>query len=60
MMKNAMVAALVAGVVAVLAGCCSCLAPTKACCKNCTPGKACVCGCGQDVCTCTTNCACAK
>ena len=41
MMKSAIVAALVAGVVAVLAGCCSCAAPKKACCKNCTPGQAC-------------------
>lgn len=35
MMKNAVVAAVVAGVVAVLAGCCSCKAPSKACCANC-------------------------
>lgn len=60
MMKSAIVAALVAGVVAVLAGCCSCVAPKKARCKNCTPGQACECGCGQATCTCTTNCACGK
>lgn len=60
MMKNAVVAALVAGVVALLAGCCSCKAPSKACCKNCTPGKVCVCGCGQNPCACDAGCACAK
>ena len=60
MMKNAVVAAVVAGVVAVLAGCCSCKAPSKACCANCTPGKACVCGCGQNPCACDAGCTCPK
>lgn len=59
MIKNMLAAAVVAGVAAIVAGCCSCK-PAKACCGNCTPGATCVCGCGQNPCACSVNRACAK